>query len=111
MRDRRQKRAASIRYEQHLKSQSIKEINLTILHQNIGKRSTDGGWSDSAGGGAMNPMAMGRAGLKSTRGGPPGARGGRGRGGGALGDLFSGGFMPNPGALRGASRGGRGGAR
>ena len=52
---------------------------------------------------ALKSPSRGRGG----RGGQPGPPGGRGRGG--LGDLFAGGFRPNPGALRGATRGGRGG--
>ena len=73
-----------------------------------GKRATAAGWVPLAGADSFADslkMALkpGGGSRGRGRGGPPG-----GRGKGGLGDLFSGGFKPNPGALRGA-RGGRGG--
>ena len=63
----------------------------------LGRMATPGGWKDAPS--QSNVQIQ----LKSTRGGVAAGRG-RGRGVTApagLGDLFAGGFMPNPGALRG----------
>ncbi len=75
----------------------------------VGKRSTEAGWSESNSSGSV--MAEMRSALRPAKQ-PPGVSGrGRGRGAPALGDLFAGGFRPNPGALKGAAGRGRAGAR
>ena len=74
----------------------IEEIQLIS-----GKVATSAGWSEPR---QRTQVTIIKSGLPPGPGGPKG----RGRGGGALGDLFSGGFKPNPGMLKPGGGRGRG---